>query len=99
MKVILGTAIAVILLAALVGQARDDCVKAARGPLVAAEEANPAGGAPAARPTMPVVRVGHPAPDFEASALVGGSFKNVKLSDHKGKWVVLCFYPGDFTFV
>jgi alkyl hydroperoxide reductase subunit AhpC len=26
-------------------------------------------------------------------------FKPVKLSDYKGKWIVLCFYPGDFTFV
>jgi peroxiredoxin (alkyl hydroperoxide reductase subunit C) len=43
--------------------------------------------------------VGRPAPDFEASAYVNGGFKNVKLSDYKGKWVVLFFYPGDFTFV
>jgi len=43
--------------------------------------------------------VGHPAPDFEATAYVDGAFKNVKLSDYKGKWVALCFYPGDFTFV
>ena len=27
------------------------------------------------------------------------SFTNVKLSDYLGKWVLLCFYPGDFTFV
>ena len=44
-------------------------------------------------------RVGQEAPDFEARALVDGGFKNVKLSDYRGKWVVLCFYPGDFTFV
>jgi len=44
-------------------------------------------------------QVGKPAPDFEASAFVDGGFKNVKLSDYKGHWVVLCFYPGDFTFV
>lgn len=44
-------------------------------------------------------RVGQKAPDFEASALVNGNFKNIKLSDYFGKWVVLCFYPGDFTFV
>ncbi len=43
--------------------------------------------------------VSKPAPDFEASAYADGVFKNVKLSDYKGKWVVLCFYPGDFTFV
>ena len=48
---------------------------------------------------MTIARVGKVAPDFEASAFVGGGFKNVKLSDYRGKWVVLCFYPGDFTFV
>ena len=46
-----------------------------------------------------IARVGSPAPDFEATAYVDGAFKNVKLSDYKGQWVVLCFYPGDFTFV
>ena len=46
-----------------------------------------------------VARVGKPAPDFEALALVQGDFKNVKLSDYKGKWVILYFYLGDFTFV
>ena len=43
--------------------------------------------------------VGNPAPDFEASAYFDGGFKNVKLSDYKGQWILLCFYPGDFTFV
>lgn len=43
--------------------------------------------------------VGRKAPDFAAPAYHRGSFKQVKLSDHLGKWVVLCFYPGDFTFV
>jgi peroxiredoxin (alkyl hydroperoxide reductase subunit C) len=43
--------------------------------------------------------VGEPAIDFEAHAYHDGKFRNVKLSDYKGKWVVLCFYPGDFTFV
>ena len=49
--------------------------------------------------SMATVRVGRKAPDFEAPALVNGAFKNVKLSDYAGKWVFLCFYPGDFTFV
>jgi hypothetical protein len=49
--------------------------------------------------TMALARVGHEAPDFEASAYVDGGFKNIKLSDYRGKWVILCFYPGDFTFV
>jgi len=44
-------------------------------------------------------KVGKPAPDFETAAFVDGGFKNIKLSDYKGKWVALCFYPGDFTFV
>ena len=44
-------------------------------------------------------QVGKPAPDFEATAYIDGGFKNLKLSDYKGQWVVLCFYPGDFTFV
>jgi peroxiredoxin (alkyl hydroperoxide reductase subunit C) len=39
------------------------------------------------------------APDFKAEALVGKSFKDVSLADYKGKWVVLFFYPLDFTFV
>ncbi len=46
-----------------------------------------------------MARVGKPAPDFEASAFTGGGFKNLRLSDFQGKWVILCFYPGDFTFV
>jgi peroxiredoxin (alkyl hydroperoxide reductase subunit C) len=46
-----------------------------------------------------MIRVGQKAPDFEAPALVNGDFGSVKLSDYLGKWVVLCFYPGDFTFV
>jgi len=44
-------------------------------------------------------KVGKPAPDFEANAFIDGAFKKVKLSDYKGQWVLLCFYPGDFTFV
>lgn len=44
-------------------------------------------------------RVGQKAPDFNAPAYYRGGFTNVKLSDYLGKWVMLCFYPGDFTFV
>jgi peroxiredoxin (alkyl hydroperoxide reductase subunit C) len=43
--------------------------------------------------------VGRKAPDFTAPAYHQGGFTQVKLSDYLGKWVVLCFYPGDFTFV
>jgi peroxiredoxin (alkyl hydroperoxide reductase subunit C) len=45
------------------------------------------------------IMVGRPAPDFTAPAYHKGGFTQVKLSDYLGKWVVLCFYPGDFTFV
>jgi hypothetical protein len=48
---------------------------------------------------MSMVRVGGKAPDFEAPAYHKGKFINVKLSDYSGKWLLLCFYPGDFTFV
>ena len=46
-----------------------------------------------------MIQVGKPAPDFTAPAYYKGKFTSVKLSDYLGKWVVLCFYPGDFTFV
>jgi len=48
---------------------------------------------------MTIARVGKPAPDFEAMAYHQGAFKLVKLSDYDGQWRLLCFYPGDFTFV
>ena len=48
---------------------------------------------------MAVARVGAKAPDFKAPAYQDGNFGQVSLSDYLGKWVVLCFYPGDFTFV
>jgi alkyl hydroperoxide reductase subunit AhpC len=44
-------------------------------------------------------RVGQPAPDFEVPAYYQGRFTTVKLSDFHGKWVMLYFHPGDFTFV
>ena len=46
-----------------------------------------------------MIQVGRPAPDFVAPGYQQGKFINVKLSDYLGKWVLLCFYPGDFTFV
>jgi hypothetical protein len=79
----------------------DKCVSPAKGPIrVAAAEAAPTTHKPPAKEeNQMVAKVGKPAPDFEAAAFVNGGFENLKLSDYKGKWVVLCFYPGDFTFV
>ncbi len=46
-----------------------------------------------------MIKVGQKAPDFTAPGYQNGKFINIKLSDYLGKWVLLCFYPGDFTFV
>jgi peroxiredoxin (alkyl hydroperoxide reductase subunit C) len=71
-----------------------------RSPLRRADDARPQqqSAASAGEAKMQVM-VGKPAPDLEAGAFHEGGFKNVKLSDFKGKWVFICFYPGDFTFV
>ena len=44
-------------------------------------------------------KIGKPAPDFNATAVVDGNFRDISLKDYKGKYVVLFFYPLDFTFV
>ncbi|XP_071866917.1 peroxiredoxin 2 [Bombus fervidus] len=48
---------------------------------------------------MPVPALQKPAPAFNGTAVVKGEFKEISLSDYKGKYVVLFFYPLDFTFV
>ncbi|XP_022098168.1 peroxiredoxin-2-like [Acanthaster planci] len=45
------------------------------------------------------VQISKPAPTFEGTAVVNGEFKELKLTDYKGKYLVLVFYPLDFTFV
>ncbi|VTS05497.1 peroxiredoxin [Tuwongella immobilis] len=45
------------------------------------------------------VVVQKPAPEFTAKAVVNEEFKTVSLADYKGKYVLLFFYPLDFTFV
>jgi peroxiredoxin (alkyl hydroperoxide reductase subunit C) len=54
---------------------------------------------PERKETVMTARVGQKAPDFTAPAYYQGGFTTVKLSDYAGKWVLVCFYPGDFTFV
>jgi peroxiredoxin 2/4 len=46
-----------------------------------------------------MIQIGKPAPDFTAQAVVDGQIKEVSLRSYRGKWVVLFFYPLDFTFV
>lgn len=43
--------------------------------------------------------VGRSAPNFKTQAFHKGEITSVTLEKLRGKWVVLCFYPGDFTFV
>ena len=46
-----------------------------------------------------MILVGKKAPTFKAPAFYQGAFTQIDLKDYLGKWVMLCFYPGDFTFV
>ena len=79
---------------------KDSCVKPARGPIVPQSVTTPAPATVVKEEKAMVARVGQEAPDFEVNAFVSSKgFVPVKLSDYKGKWIVLCFYPGDFTFV
>ncbi len=77
----------------------DRCVKPSKGPILQTPEMPVESPEPIKEVSMVQARVGKPAPDFELSAYVGGGFRNIRLSDYKGKWIVICFYPGDFTFV
>ncbi len=46
-----------------------------------------------------MVRPGQIAPKFTAQAYVQGDYRQISLEEHLGRWVILFFYPGDFTFV
>jgi len=80
---------------------KDGCVKPVQGPIAATAGGDASAQTePVKEVTRMLAQVGKEAPDFEASAFLPGvGFEPVKLSDYKGKWIVLCFYPGDFTFV
>jgi peroxiredoxin 2/4 len=57
--------------------------------------------APARENILEFAKVGQPAPDFDLPSTKNMETlgENVKLSDYKGKWLILLFYPLDFTFV
>ncbi len=63
------------------------------------EEAEPEFISPEKEKKKMAASVGKKAPDFTAPAYYQGEFTEVTLSDYLKKWVLLCFYPGDFTFV
>jgi len=46
-----------------------------------------------------MTEINQEAPDFNAKAFHEGKVKNISLEDYRGKWIVLFFYPADFTFV
>jgi peroxiredoxin (alkyl hydroperoxide reductase subunit C) len=76
------------------------CVEPAQGPIpteTAPSQAAQSQGVKEVKNMAPLV--GRTAPDFEANVFYEGGFNTIKLSDYKGKWILLCFYPGDFTFV
>jgi len=77
------------------------CARPTGGPVgEPAKEPAPGGQAPfSTQEVKKMVEVGKKAPDFAAPAYYQGKFVSAKLSEYLGKWVVLCFYPGDFTFV
>lgn len=75
------------------------CARPTGGPVgePAKAETTPTEAKPKEKKSM--IQVGKKAPDFSAPAYLKGQFVNINLSEYLGKWVVLCFYPGDFTFV
>jgi len=80
-------------------EATADEEQAASSPIELRHTVDCTSGTPTEAPETRPASVGQVAPDFELPAYHDGEFTTVKLSDHRGKWVVLCFYPGDFTFV
>jgi peroxiredoxin (alkyl hydroperoxide reductase subunit C) len=77
----------------------DGCVKPSKGPILEAQDVQKPISMMQKEVVKMQARVGKPAPDFELAAYLDGGFRNIKLSDYKGKWIIICFYPGDFTFV
>ena len=75
------------------------CARPTGGPVGESVETKTRDSKDDVKEVNPMVMVGKKAPDSTAPAYQNGKFINVKLSDYLGKWVVLCFYPGDFTFV
>ena len=77
---------------------REDATREARDARAKTDESR----ARARFPTSQQARkplVGYEAPDFSAEAVFDQEFQDIKLSDYRGKYVVLFFYPLDFTFV
>jgi NADH-dependent peroxiredoxin subunit C len=46
-----------------------------------------------------MVQINDKAPEFTENAFLNNEVRRISLADYKGKWVVLFFYPADFTFI
>lgn len=75
------------------------CARPTGGPVGEDPASGPADKQQNIKEEHSMIKVGQKAPDFTAPGYHKGKFINIKLSDYLGKWVLLCFYPGDFTFV
>ena len=75
------------------------CARPTGGPVGESSETNSNKEPERTGEDIPMIQVGKKVPDFVAPAYQQGKFISVKLSEYLGKWVLLCFYPGDFTFV
>ena len=91
------TTIIAALLTVFVLSMADVRTVAADGPVQPPDKMRPHGMF--AIPSHHKAKVGEPAPGFTLDAVVGKEFKKVSLADYRGKWVVLFFYPLDFTSV
>lgn len=80
-------------------EAEAGCARPTGGPVGEQPVEQQSGEQASAKEERKMIMVGQKAPDFVAPGYRQGQFVNVKLSDYLGKWVLLCFYPGDFTFV
>jgi peroxiredoxin (alkyl hydroperoxide reductase subunit C) len=81
----------------MVEEPKIGCARPTGGPV--GEKASPKKEETALKEEKKMIMVGKKAPDFTAPAYHKGQFTSIQLSQFLGKWVVLCFYPGDFTFV
>jgi len=75
------------------------CARPTGGPVGESEAPPATEQEPGKKEVASMVQVGKKAPDFVAPGYHNGKFLNIKLSEYLGKWTLLCFYPGDFTFV
>ncbi len=77
------------------------CARPTGGPVgeTVPEEDEPIVEAIYSKEETTMIQVGKKVPDFTAPGYHQGKFMSTTLSEYLGKWVLLCFYPGDFTFV